>query len=191
MGFGTSERLPGDDLASCFDSAALAEAIEAREVVEPTLARLAALRRRDHDLERLRDALSGMRESCHRLDRFLEFDYAFHLALADASGNRVLIDAQTRTLRGPTREMIALFTCDAGGRRLEALIGAHGELLSAIERCDPDEAERIVREMLIRFRLEVNWIETTQSAKVQSLEAPMVGRWAQMFDTKEIDRENR
>lgn len=60
---------------------------EAREVIEQAIVRLAALRRTESDLERLRDLLAGMRECRDEPEAFSELDFALHVALSDAARN--------------------------------------------------------------------------------------------------------
>lgn len=63
--------------------------VEARIHIEIGLARLAAVRRTDAGLSQLRERLSAM-ESAQDQDSFVEADVAFHLEIANASGNAVL-----------------------------------------------------------------------------------------------------
>jgi GntR family transcriptional regulator, transcriptional repressor for pyruvate dehydrogenase complex len=74
-------------LLSQADHVALDEFLEARKLLEVPAARLAARRRTDADLERLRGAIPG-----HPLEREEQFLYNkdFHSALVAASGNTLL-----------------------------------------------------------------------------------------------------
>ncbi|TFH20721.1 MAG: FadR family transcriptional regulator [Myxococcales bacterium] len=66
------------------------EAVEARQVIELAIVRLAAVRRTEADLERLRALLDGMRECRNRPAAFAEFDFALHVALSKAARNTLL-----------------------------------------------------------------------------------------------------
>jgi GntR family transcriptional repressor for pyruvate dehydrogenase complex len=130
------------------------EAIEARDVIERAMARLAAARRNDADLGRLKEALDGMRRNATDADAFGAFDFAFHLALSDAAGNRLLAGTLA-ALHGLVRDMIALYTEAAVAEgRIEALIAAHAELAVAVEGRRSDDAARIIGEMMERLRVE-------------------------------------
>ena len=71
----------------------MADVLEARRLVEPGVARLAAQRATGEDLEPLERSIAEMRDICGRgyvaadEERFLTLDMQFHLALARAAGN--------------------------------------------------------------------------------------------------------
>lgn len=132
----------------------LGEAIEAREVIERAIVRLAALRRTEADLERLRASLQGMSECRDDPEAFSEFDFALHVALSDAARNHLLA-ATLSTLHELVREMIALFARTAlAERRMGPLIESHARLVDAIERQDADEASHIIADMMALLRIE-------------------------------------
>jgi GntR family transcriptional regulator, transcriptional repressor for pyruvate dehydrogenase complex len=63
--------------------------VETRQHLEPVTARLAAERRSDADLTTIKAHLDGMRDATDN-DVFVDADVAFHLSIAEATGNRVL-----------------------------------------------------------------------------------------------------
>jgi DNA-binding FadR family transcriptional regulator len=71
----------------------IADVLEARRLLEPGVARLAAQRGSAKDLDALERSITAMREICARgygaadEERFLQLDMQFHLMLARASGN--------------------------------------------------------------------------------------------------------
>jgi DNA-binding FadR family transcriptional regulator len=137
------------------EAAVLMEAIEAREVMERAIARLAALRRTDDDIADLSAALAGMRASADDATAFGRHDFALHSALWTAAHNDPLASTVT-ALHDRVREMIALFTQAAMTRRsVDALVEHHAQLVAAIERQDADEAAAIIGEMMSRLRLTV------------------------------------
>ncbi len=134
----------------------LLEAIEAREVIERAIVRLAALRRTEADLERLRASLGGMRTCLSDAEAFAEFDFALHVALSDAARNHLLAGTLAG-LHELVREMIALFTRTAVREgRMGALLESHTQLVDTVERQEPDEAARIISEMMALLRLEAD-----------------------------------
>lgn len=136
------------------DGEDLREAIEAREVIERAIVRLAALRRTEGDLERLRASLAGMRDCLDEPESFSEFDFALHVALSDAARNHLLAGTLS-TLHELVREMIALFTRTAVAEsRMDALVESHARLVDAVERQDADGAARIISDMMAVLRIE-------------------------------------
>lgn len=135
-------------------SEGLGEAIEAREVIEHAIVRLAALRRTEGDLRRLRASLEGMRAYRDDAESFSQHDFALHAALADAARNQLLA-ATLSNLRELMREMIALYarTAVAEGKT-EPLIESHARLVDAVDRQDADEASRTIADMMALLRLE-------------------------------------
>ena len=73
-----------------FDACTDAELRAARSIIEPEVAALAARNATGDEVERLRDILRQMREAGQDARRAAEFDYAFHVALADAAHNSIL-----------------------------------------------------------------------------------------------------
>lgn len=132
----------------------LAEAIEAREVIERAIVRLAALRRTEADLERLRASLAGMQACRDEPEAFSEFDFALHVALSDAARNHLLAGTLA-ALHELVREMIALFARTAATeKRMDALVDSHARLVDAVERQDADEASTIMADMMALLRIE-------------------------------------
>ncbi len=79
-----------------------ASLVEVREILEPEIAAMAAVRAMDQDLATMRDAMNVMDHSGRDLDAFIEADLDFHLALAEAAGNPIvlsLIDSIVGLLR--------------------------------------------------------------------------------------------
>ncbi|MGE4552139.1 MAG: FadR/GntR family transcriptional regulator [Desulfovibrionaceae bacterium] len=156
QGDGTYLRAPGPDTdpdglrracAEAFDEhrRRLGEILAFRRILEPGVAALAAQNIAPAELERLK-ALA-----CDQQRRLLahaddaDVDAAFHLALARATGNRVLVDvltalagilAQSRSehLRGPERKRLSHRD--------------HLRIIDALERRDPDLARRVMKEHL-------------------------------------------
>ncbi len=73
-------------------AATVIDLVEIREILECNGVRLAAGRANPQDLQRIQDAIAGMKHSVGDLNRFTEHDFAFHIALARASGNRMLLE---------------------------------------------------------------------------------------------------
>lgn len=113
---------------------------EARRVVEVGAAGLAAQRRTEADLARLRDAVHRMVEAHERDDvhTFSAADLDFHDAVTAAAGNPFLA-ALLEPVMALLREIRETTSVDSGARA--AGIRAHQEILAAIEAAD-DAAAR-------------------------------------------------
>ena len=119
------------------------ERLEARTLLEPQIARVAAERRTEGDLVALRQAIADERDAttsaaAHDASR------AFHLALAASAGNEQL-----------WRLVDGLWIADVGRRLLARRYAAptwqhddaqeHEEILAAVEARDVDRAETLMR----------------------------------------------
>jgi GntR family transcriptional regulator, transcriptional repressor for pyruvate dehydrogenase complex len=69
------------------------ELVEARQLIEIELAGLAAERANSADLKEIGVHLDKMESSLHDVEQFLRSDIAFHLAVAQASHNNILMNA--------------------------------------------------------------------------------------------------
>lgn len=76
LGFGQMENL--SDLEHCYDF---------RLTIEPQAASMAAARRSDAALSKIKTALSLLRDATNRQAHRADADFMFHLAIAQASGN--------------------------------------------------------------------------------------------------------
>ncbi len=136
--------------------------LEARRLVEPRVAQLAAARASEEDLARLEDLLAQQRALVARgrfsseEDRFLQLDTRFHLAIARASGNTT-VSSLMRTILGRleiARDMalhvplVPDWTLDVHQRTVEAI--AAGDL---------DAVDRVMDEHLAQ--LERTWERET------------------------------
>ena len=82
-----------------------AHVVEARVMLERWSARLAALHASDDDRARLSELLDRMDDPTLPPADFNELDTAFHVALAEAGGNRLVSD-MTKAIRGAVRMKI-------------------------------------------------------------------------------------
>jgi DNA-binding FadR family transcriptional regulator len=73
------------------DPALIASLFELRRIVEPDAARLAAMRRTDAQLARMKEGLDGVAEHGFATEQGRRWDEQFHSALLEASGNDFVI----------------------------------------------------------------------------------------------------
>lgn len=124
-----------------------------REGVEAEAAAMAALRRTDAQIADLRAAAARLRVGASRKD-LSEHDYAFHLAIARASGNPFSANTIS-SLRDHLMLGLGLIWNFAGGRRdfHEQVLSQHEAIIGAIERGDADAARQAMRDHLQWSRL--------------------------------------
>lgn len=130
-------------------------------MLECGLGRLAALRRTDGDVLRLRAAVSEMRAADDG-EAFDAGSLAFRVALSEAAQNRFLA-SRFAALHERTKEMVERRSGAAFRERtqVDTLVHEHERLVDAIDRSDVDAAPRIISEMIERVRREISAI--TQS----------------------------
>jgi DNA-binding GntR family transcriptional regulator len=119
------------------------ERLEARLLLEPQIARLAAVRRDDDDLAALRQAIADERAAATSAGAH-DASRSFHLALATASRNEQL-----------WRLIDGLWIADVGRRLLARRYATptwqaddaseHEQILAAVEAGDADRAESLMR----------------------------------------------
>jgi len=145
----------------------VAGVLEARRMLEPRVAQLAAVRATEDDFAALQRSIDSMRalvdagKALKEEDRFLQLDVQFHLALARASGNatveslmrvlfRQLEIARDMAMHVPTTPD---WTIGIHERTLAALRGGEADEIEAVmdehlgqlERTYEDEPDRVVR----------------------------------------------
>jgi GntR family transcriptional repressor for pyruvate dehydrogenase complex len=114
--------------------------LETREVIEPAIARLAALNRDDGDLARLTEAQARLKASTGDRAAYLEANVDWHMAVALASRNEPLIGFMT-AISEVIHSATALEPFDTDEVR-GLTIAAHDRIQAAIAAGDPVAAER-------------------------------------------------
>jgi DNA-binding FadR family transcriptional regulator len=127
------------------------ELTEARRVIEVQLAALAARRATPEQVDALRAAVERMETVAANPYDYPEADVDFHLALAEAAGNRYLLRAML-DIRSLLRQDMEL-GAEAAIRRfgdLRISVRSHRRLLQAIEAGDADAASHVADEIVTR-----------------------------------------
>lgn len=113
---------------------------EVRAALEAITAREAARAPANADIERLRGALQGMRDTVHDQAAFGRADVVFHAIVGQMASNR-LADSIVKTLFGQ-----ALASARYSLRsQLDVTLGEHEAVFAAIAARDPDAAEAAMR----------------------------------------------
>ena len=118
---------------------------ELRQILEPEIAALAAKRIEEQLLGTMREAVAVMDRSLHDPDAYIEADLDFHLALAEAAANPIvlsLLDSIVGLLR---EQRLRIFNEDGGPERGQF---HHKRILEAIEQRDPEKAHLATRDHL-------------------------------------------
>lgn len=126
-----------------------ASLVEVREILEPEIAALAASRITEEDIAAMREAVEIMDTALEDVDRFVEADLDFHLALAEATQNPViplLMDSIIDFLR-EHRKRIGL--AEGGLRRGQS---HHKKILDAVMRRDSQAARQSMQDHLEQVR---------------------------------------
>jgi DNA-binding FadR family transcriptional regulator len=148
----------------------VAGVLEARRMLEPRVAQLAAVRATEDDfaaLQRSIDAMRGLVDAGRALkqeDRFLQLDVQFHLALARASGNAT-VESLMRVLFRQleiARDMAMHLPLVP-----EWTIQIHERTVAAVRSGDLAEVEAVMDEHV--GQLEKTWEEETARALVRPL----------------------
>lgn len=123
--------------------------VEVREILEPEIAALAAARAEEQHLAAMREAIAVMDRERQDPDAFIEADLDFHLALAEAAANPIilsLIDSIVGLLR---EQRMKIFHVEGGPDRGQF---HHKRILAAIEQRDPEKARQAMRAHLEQIR---------------------------------------
>jgi DNA-binding GntR family transcriptional regulator len=128
------------------------EALEARYAVEPNIAALAAERATAGQIARMRGLLRQSRKVADQRFRreFMELDRLFHAAVAEAAGNRVLVDTQRPLHERSARIWTASVMRRPDGLRLTQ--DEHQAVFDAIRRGERDAARRAMQAHLASLR---------------------------------------
>lgn len=131
--------------------------LEARRILEPNIAALAAVRGSDWDLADVARELSSMERAAGSAREFVPFDSAFHAAVAQATGNPTLvflINALTDALAESREHSFR------PGPAVATAIEGHRAILAALRARDPRRASEAMLnhlgdvENLIRISIE-------------------------------------
>jgi GntR family transcriptional repressor for pyruvate dehydrogenase complex len=139
---------------------------ELRLILEPGIAAMAAERVKDEDLTAMRDAVAVMERSQKDPEAYIEADLDFHLALAEAVANPLilsLIDSIVGLLR---EQRIRIFNVEGGPQRGQF---HHKRILEAMERRDPEMARSAMRAHLEQVRQDSR---VSPSGKTSGKQAP-------------------
>ena len=123
--------------------------VELREIVEPEIAALAAVRADKEAIASMREALAAMKEAMQDSATYIEADLDFHLELADAAGNPIilsLIDSIVGALRDQRTHTFFVKDGPARGQF------HHERILNAVESRNPSAAREAMHAHMRQVR---------------------------------------
>ena len=123
--------------------------VEVREILEPEIAALAAVRATEENLNSLRKSVEVMDAAKRDPDAYIEADLDFHLELAEAAANPLilsLIDSIVGVLR---EQRMRIFEVEGGPDRGQY---HHKRILEAMEHQDAQGAREAMRAHLRQVR---------------------------------------
>jgi GntR family transcriptional repressor for pyruvate dehydrogenase complex len=112
---------------------------ELREILEPEFTALAAARIEEQQLAMMREAIDVMDRSMQDPDAYIEADLDFHLALAEAAGNPLLLSLLDSIVAVLREERLGVFRVPGGPMRGQV---HHKLILKAIEQRNPAKARK-------------------------------------------------
>jgi GntR family transcriptional repressor for pyruvate dehydrogenase complex len=119
-----------------------ANLVELRLVLEPEIAGLAASRIDEQLLSTMRETVAVMDRSLRDPDAFVEADLDFHLALAEAVGNPLILSLLDSIVGLLREQRSRIFNIDGGPERGQF---HHKRILAAIEQRDQEAAREAMR----------------------------------------------
>lgn len=139
-----------------------ANVIEMRRLLEPRIAQLAGLRATNQDFEYFEHLLALQREHQANRQRMIALDTRFHLAIARATHNPLIVEQATVVMRHHERARLAVVETPLA---IDIVIKSHEEIVSAIAAGDEETIARAVDEHLRWF--EQMWEEIIGRPKLR------------------------
>ena len=148
---GTSQsvRQSLDRLLRAGQGAGTAHLAEVRNILEPEIAALAAQRADDETFAAMREAVETMEDAKRDPDAFIEADLDFHLALAEAASNPLILSLLDSIIGVLREQRTGIFRVEGGPERGQY---HHRKILEAIEHRDPHGARDSMRAHLRQVR---------------------------------------
>ena len=138
-----------DRLVNSEEEEGRAYLVEVRDILEPEIAALAAERADDEAVATMREAVKTMDSAAWDSDVYIEADLDFHLALAEAAANPLilsLIDSIVGLLR---EQRLRIFRVEGGPERGQV---HHKRILRAMEKRDANMARAAMKAHLEQVR---------------------------------------
>jgi GntR family transcriptional regulator, transcriptional repressor for pyruvate dehydrogenase complex len=122
---------------------------ELREILEPEFTALAAARIEEQQLAMMREAIDLMDRSMKDPEAYIEADLDFHLALAEAAANPLILSLLDSIVGILRVQRLGVFSVTGGPQRGQM---HHKLILKAIEQRDPSKAHKAMRAHMQQIR---------------------------------------
>jgi GntR family transcriptional repressor for pyruvate dehydrogenase complex len=122
---------------------------EMRLILEPGIAALAATRVEEQHLTAMREAIAVMDAARQDPDAFIEADLDFHLALAEAAANPMILSLLDSIVGLLREQRLRIFNVQGGPERGQF---HHRRILAAIESRDAEKARQAMHAHLEQVR---------------------------------------
>lgn len=126
--------------------------IEVREILEPAIASIAASRATEENIKSMREVITAMDKSLHDVEKYIEADLDFHLALAEANQNPlvlILLDLLIVQLR---KQRFWASSVEGSLNRSQTY---HKHVLAAVEEKNPEAARNAMRDHMRQIREDI------------------------------------
>jgi DNA-binding GntR family transcriptional regulator len=139
-------------LVAPFDLESLPRYLDALDLMQRTVTRLAALLRTPADVHRIRVLHDGFEEALARRDplQMIEGNRNFHVAIAEAGRNPYFTSLYTRLL-DEGRRMMRVYFAYLGDTLPQEFRDEHTGLVEAVAAGDVDRAERLAHAHAVQF----------------------------------------
>lgn len=134
------------------EEATYADLFEVRRTLEGEAAALAASRRTAAQVRRMQEVVEEMAEGLSSEERFIAADLGFHMAIADASRNRVLVHLM-HAIRGLLQRSLSSSYHISGSP--ERAVEMHRLILEAISERHPEDARQRMQEHVARVERDI------------------------------------
>jgi GntR family transcriptional repressor for pyruvate dehydrogenase complex len=141
------------DLLLTVDQANYGELFEVRRVLEGEAAALAAQRRTKRELTGMTKAVDAMARGLDAEKPFIEADLTFHLLVAQATRNRVLVHLMDAIRALLHRSLSSSYHIPGSPERA---VEMHRLILEAIEQKRPEEARQRMQEHVARVERDIS-----------------------------------
>ncbi|MGA7852234.1 MAG: FadR/GntR family transcriptional regulator [Candidatus Acidiferrales bacterium] len=122
---------------------------EVRQILEPEIAAIAATRIQAQQIALMREAFSVMNNALKDPDAYIEADLDFHLALAEAAENPLILSLLDSIVGLLREQRIKIFFEEGGPERGQY---HHARILAAIEKRDAEASRAAMRDHLEQVR---------------------------------------
>jgi GntR family transcriptional repressor for pyruvate dehydrogenase complex len=140
------------DLLLRIDQASYANLFEVRRILEGEAAALAASRRTAADLRAMESVVEDMDDGLSSEQRFINADLAFHMAIAAASGNPVLVHLMHAIRELLQRSLSSSYHIPGSPERA---VEMHRLILEAVAERRPEDARQRMQEHVARVERDI------------------------------------